>query len=77
MMCYTTFLLFIIWETNIYTNLGKTKKVIMGISIDKDKKNILFDIKRKKNATDFEISGSHEANALNKLVCKKNHIGQK
>ena len=49
----------------------------MGISIDKDKKNILFDIKRKKNATDFEISGNHEANALNKLVCKKNHIGQK
>ena len=29
----------------------------MGISIDKDKKNILFDIKRKQNATDFEISG--------------------
>ena len=29
----------------------------MGISIEKDKKKILFDIKRKKNATDFEISG--------------------
>lgn len=49
----------------------------MGISIDKDKKKILFDIARKKMPQTLKFLENHEANALNKLVCKKNHISQK